>query len=159
MECSVRLFFDAGPDWQLLCPVTTIQTQTAYNDVSNFVTFAHPFDLHYTTQNIFGWPKLITRLWKLDETNKVDLVSYGCITLPNSAGYHEIEFDTWMLKGTLQQETLGFFLDTNPKMNIADPVSSNLEYRKFLITKPGPKIHLQVEVLLRNFSFHSISGQ
>jgi len=26
-------FFDAGPDWQLLCPSMTIQTQTAYNDV------------------------------------------------------------------------------------------------------------------------------
>ena len=44
-------------------------------------------------------------------------------------------------------------------MNIADPVSSNLELRKYLITKPGPKIHLQLEVMLRNFSFHSISGQ
>lgn len=74
------------------------------------VTFAHPFDLHYTTQNIYGWPKIIIRLWKLDETNKVDLVSYGCCTLPNTAGFHEIEFDSWMLKGTLQQETLGFFL-------------------------------------------------
>jgi len=31
-------------------------------------------------------------------------------------------------------------------MNIADPVSSNLKLRKYLITKPGPKIHLQIEV-------------
>ena len=43
------------------------------------VTFALPFDLHYTTRNIYGWPKLITRLWKLDETNKVDLGKYNIL--------------------------------------------------------------------------------
>ena len=44
-------------------------------------------------------------------------------------------------------------------MNSSDPVSSNLENRKFLITKPGPKIHLGVEVILRNFALNSVSGQ
>jgi hypothetical protein len=44
-------------------------------------------------------------------------------------------------------------------MNSSDPVASNLENRKHLITKPGPLIHLCVEVILRNFSFHSISGK
>ena len=43
-------------------------------------------------------------------------------------------------------------------MNTSDPVSSNLEYRKHLITKPGPKIHLSVEIILRNFGFHCISN-
>jgi hypothetical protein len=43
-------------------------------------------------------------------------------------------------------------------MNSSDPISSNLENRKNLITKPGPTIHLNLEVILRNFGFHSISG-
>lgn len=38
------------------------------------------------------------------------LVSYGCVNLPNSAGYHEINFNTWILHGNLNQETLSFFL-------------------------------------------------
>ena len=50
-------------------------------------------------------------------------------------------------------------IDTKPMMNSADPVSSNLDNRRALITKPGPKIHLSVEVILRNFTFHSISGK
>ena len=91
-------------------------------------------------------------------------VSYGCINLPNSPGYHELTFETWILNGNLTQETLSFFLsnylniilDTKPKMNTSDPVSSNLDNRKLLITKPGPTIHLTVEVILRNFTFHSI---
>jgi hypothetical protein len=44
-------------------------------------------------------------------------------------------------------------------MNSNDPVSSNLDNRKYLITKPGPKIHIGVEVILRNFAFHSVTGQ
>lgn len=37
-------------------------------------------------------------------------MSYGVITLPNSAGFHELSFNTWILQGNLQQETLSFFL-------------------------------------------------
>ena len=32
-----------------------------------------------------------------------------------------------------------------------DPVEKNLDLREWLTTKPGPKIHLNVEVLLKNF--------
>ncbi len=78
--------------------------------MDEFICFSHPFDLHYTTENLFGWPKLIARIWKLDDTNKVDLLSYGCVTLPNTTGYHELSFDTWVLHGNLNQETLSFFL-------------------------------------------------
>jgi hypothetical protein len=51
-----------------------------------------------------------------------------------------------------------YFLDTKPMMNSSDPISSNLENRKNLITKPGPTIHVSLEIILRNFCFHSISG-
>jgi hypothetical protein len=68
-----ELFFEAGKDWEMLSPNLTIQTQTGYKNENNFLTFAHPFELFYTTNNIYGWPKLVARLWKLDETNKVDL--------------------------------------------------------------------------------------
>lgn len=44
-------------------------------------------------------------------------------------------------------------------MNTSDPVSSSLDQRRYLISKPGPVIHLNVDVILRNFSFNSISGK
>ncbi len=81
------------------------------------------------------------------------------VNLPNICGYHEITFNTWSLQGSLSQETLSFFMDSKPMMNSSDPVSSSLDNRKFLMTKPGPIIHINVEVILRNFSFHSISGK
>jgi len=40
-------------------------------------------------------------------------VSYGVVILPNTMGFHEITFDTWILQGNLQQETLSFFLSNS----------------------------------------------
>ena len=155
--CDV--WFETGKDWELLSKTHTYQTQTGYPSYGNFVTFAHPFDLHYKTKTIFGWPKLICRIWKFDDTSKIDLMAYGCATLPNTAGFHEIEFNSWILMGNLKTETLGFYLDTKPKMNTSDPISINLNDRKELLTKPGPTVHVNCEVILKNFYFHSISGQ
>lgn len=154
----IEAYFEIGDQWRYLSSQATIQTQSCFVDEYNFACFAHPFDLHLTTENLYGWPRLIVRLWKLDDTNKVDLVSYGTTILPNTSGYHEIEFETWSLKGNVTQETLCFFMGSKPLMNTSDPVNSNLDKRKAIISKPGPKVHLTVEVILRNFSFHSLSG-
>lgn len=84
----LEAFFESGDTWICLSPNFSIQTQTCYKNVKifyhininifiyqmeDFTCFSHPFDLHYTAENIYGWPKLIARLWKLDDTNKVDL--------------------------------------------------------------------------------------
>ena len=36
-------------------------------------------------------------------------------------------------------------------MTSNDPITKKPEYREFLVTKPGPKVHVNVEVLLKNF--------
>ena len=43
-------------------------------------------------------------------------------------------------------------------MNTSDSLDSNLSIRSNIISKPVPKILLSCEVILRNFTFHSISG-
>ena len=49
-------------------------------------------------------------------------------------------------------------MSSKPKMNTSDPVTNNLDKRKYLIIKPSPKVYITVEVILRNFTFHSLSG-
>ena len=154
----IEAYFVTGEQWRYLSPKSTIQTQTSFIDQNNFACFCHNFDLHLTTENLHGWPRMVVRIWKLDVVNKTDLLSYGTTILPNTSGYHEITFETFCLKGNLINETLGFFMDSKPKMNTSDPVTSNLDKRKYLITKPGPKVSITVEVILRNFTFHSLSG-
>ena len=78
--------------------------------------------------------------------------------LPNTKGYHEIEFQTWCLKGALSDETMWFFLESKPMMNTSDALDPDLNMRSNIISKPGPKVHISCEVITRNFEFHSISG-
>ena len=153
----IEAYFVVGDQWRFLSPKLNIQTQTSSVNHNNFACFCHPFDLHLTTENLFGWPKIVVRIWKLGDTNKVDLLSYGTAVLPNSQGYNEIEFQTWCLKGNLTNETLWFFMESKPLMNASDPLDANLLKRKNIISKPGPKVLLSCEVITRNFGFHSIS--
>ena len=147
-----------GSKWRILSKKLNIQTQACVPDGNNFACFCHPFDLHFTTENPFGWPKLIVRIWKLGENNKYDLLSYGTTVLPNTKGYHEIEFPTWCLKGSLSDEAMWFFLESKPMMNTSDAMDPDLDKRSNIISKPGPKLHISCEVITRNFEFHSISG-
>ena len=147
-----------GSKWRILSKKLSIQTQACFVDENNFACFCHPFDLHFTTENPFRWPKLIVRIWKLGENNKYDILSYGTTVLPNTKGYHEIEFQTWCLKGSLTNETMWFFLESKPMMNTSDALDPDLNNRSNIISKPGPKVHISCEVITRNFLFHSISG-
>ena len=156
--CDIQL--ESGDDWKLLsCNSNTIQTHTSYADYDNYANFSHPFDLQYAIKSLNGWPKLICRIWKLDDTSKIDVYSYGCCILPNTSGHHEISFNTWILQGDLKSEILSYYINTKPKMNTVDPVSNNLSERKEILSRPGPVVHVSCDVLLRNFSFHSITGQ
>ena len=157
--CDINFEAGNGTDWGILSPNSSIQTQTAYKSYGNSVIFSHPFDIAYGCNSIFGWPKIICRVWKFNDTSKIDLMAYGVTTLPNTTGYHEIEFNTWILQGSISTEILGFYLGTKPKMNTSDPICYNLSGREELLTKPGPVIHVACDVLLKNFYFHSISGQ
>ena len=78
-------------------------------------------------------------------------MAYGTFFLPNKSGFHDIEFYTWTLHGDKATEIESYFLDSKPMLRNMDPVSNNLELREWLTTKPGPKVHLNVEVLLKNF--------
>ena len=36
-------------------------------------------------------------------------------------------------------------------MRNEDPVTKKPNFREFLVTKPGPKIHINIEVMMKNF--------
>lgn len=152
----VEAFFEAGDKWTFLSGNETFQTQTSYVNDDNFACFCHPFDVHYETTDCFGWPKLIVQVYKLDQTDTIDLYSYGVLILPSSPGYHEINFDTWCIHGNLSRELLGFFLDSKPIMSTSAPIAKNIEKRKSLITKPGPVVSVGIEVVTKNFGVENL---
>lgn len=154
----IEAYFVTGEQWRYLSPKLFIQTQTCEVDHFNNVTFCHPFDLHLTTENLSGWPRLVVRIWKLGDTNKVNILSYGTCYLPNTKGYHELEFQTFCLKFSVADEALWCQLNSKPLISMSDPMDPNLIKRNFLLSKPGPKVKVTCEVILRNFTFHALSG-
>ncbi len=38
-------------------------------------------------------------------------------------------------------------MNSKPKMNTSDPVTNNLDKRKYLIIKPSPKVYITVKVI------------
>ena len=147
----VETELEYGPKWTPINKLSLIQTQGGYVDEDDYVCFAHPFHAHFTTSSYFGWPKLTTKIYKLDETDTIDLVSYGTMNLPITPGFHECSCDTWSLHGNRKQETFSYFLDSKPTMDKNTPVTKKPNFREFLVTKPGPRIHVNVEVMLKNF--------
>lgn len=154
----VEAYFEMGEQWMSLSSCEGIQTQTCFVDNKNFACFCHPFDLHLTTENLFGWPRMIMRVWKLGDTNKPDLLSYGVCVLPNLKGYHTFDVQTWCLKGGMTNEAMWFFLESKPLMNSKDPMTGDLSDRSGIVSKPGPIVKISCEVIPRNFTFHSLSG-
>ena len=147
----VEAIIEHGPKWIPINKLKLIQTQGGYVDEDYYVSLANPFHDHLSTSSYFGWPKLTAKIYKLDETDTIDLVSYGTLNLPITPGYHECHCDTWLLHGNRGQETFSYFLDSKPIMSNNDPVTKKPNYREFLVTKPGPRIHVNVEVMLKNF--------
>ena len=40
--------------------------------IGDMVIWAHPFDLHFGSDSIFGWPRLKLHVWRLDNNGKID---------------------------------------------------------------------------------------
>ena len=87
----LEVIFKHGKNWSLLANPSPIQTHSCFPDEDGTYIFAHPFEYYLTSESIFGWPKFIIKVHRLDDTGKIDPIAYGSITLPNQAGSFEIE--------------------------------------------------------------------
>lgn len=156
--CEAHLEY--GEYWrELPGPIEgSIQTQTAYPDTDDFVVWAHPLDLHFATDSIFGWPKLQLRIWRLDDVGRIDLISYAITSLPCGAGYYEIICPTWRPLGSWQDEAMAFFVGGPPRLTTEDALSKDLEKRPIIKTVSSGTVHIQLEVILRNFEKHATRG-
>lgn len=148
----VEAIFEAGKNWENMSGNKILQTQTSYSNEHDFFCFAHPFEVKFRTNNYFGWPKIVLKIWKLDQTNVIDFLSYGTMYMPNKPGYYELNINTWCIHGKEEDEKETFFMDSKPILPNHAPVSYDLDYRVGMVTKPGPTIYLGVNVLFKDFN-------
>lgn len=74
--------------------------------------WCHPIDFHFKTTAINGWPKVVFRVWRVDDADKIDVFAYGLMNLPRTPGYVEIECNTWIPFGnsSIELNRQSFFL-------------------------------------------------
>jgi hypothetical protein len=87
----LEVIFKHGKNWHLLANPAPIQTHSCFPDEDGTYIFGHPFEYYLSAESIFGWPKFIIKVHRLDDTGKIDPIAYGSIPLPNQAGSFDIE--------------------------------------------------------------------
>jgi B9 domain-containing protein 2 len=100
---------------------------------------------------------MIVRVWRLDEVGRIDLISYGVCSMPTSAGYFKLQCPTWRPLGDWSSEAFSFFVGNPPRINVHDAITKGK--RNLMKTVASGTVHFELEVLLRNFDSHSVSGQ
>lgn len=154
IQCEVQLEY--GEAWMELPQAsdTPIQTQTSYAGNDENHVWCHPVDLHFASDSIFGSPKFLIRVWRLDDMGRIDLFSYGVCNLPCTTGLFTLDCPTWRPIGNWRDEAMAFFVGGPPKLTNEDALNKNLDLRKKIKTVSSGTVHIELEVLIKNFDKH-----
>lgn len=150
VSCKWR--FDHGKYWGLLEGSIDGHTQTAYGPEGAASVWDHPFDVHYQTMTMQGWPKIIVQIQQLDSYGCVSVIAHGFAHLPCTSGMHELAIPCWRAIGTQEEELRAYFLEEYPVLLDEDLVYHKAaSHRHRLVTIPSGKVLLDVNIMLRHF--------
>lgn len=104
---SCRWRIEHGKHWGLLEGDAFGQTQTAYGPEGIIAPWNHPFDVHYQTTSLQGWPKITVQIQQMDSYGRINVIAHGFAHLPFSAGQHKVVIPCWRATGTQEEELRG----------------------------------------------------
>jgi len=117
------------------------------------VVWCHPFDLHFSTTSMAGYPSMLFQIWTLDKHGRTEICAYGHCPLPTLPGDHTITASTWRPKGTHREEISAYFVGGKPRLTSDAPILSNAKnLRSRLSTASSGTVEVQISVVMRNFS-------
>jgi len=140
----------AGGAWRLLAGLKEGQTQSDNPENAEIAYFCHPIDIHFATRGLQGWPKIHVEVWHQDNFGRCEIYGYGFVHIPSSPGYHEVDACTWRPAGKPMEEITRKFVGGGIQLKSPDLVYTNND-RHFLQTAAMGKVHLHLNVILRNF--------
>jgi B9 domain-containing protein 2 len=154
-----EIVFQIGDTWELLSLPRCYQTQTAYKEDDDYFVWCHPIDIHLSVGDLGEWPRAMVKVWRLDENNKIDMLSYGMVNMPRTAGFHRLEVSTWIPMKDHKSAALSFFMGNQPKLvDSWTLLTNNDNARTYLTTSSSGKVIFELDVILKNFKELHISG-
>ncbi|BHF69421.1 B9 domain-containing protein 2 [Sparganum proliferum] len=140
----------AGSAWRLLSGPSEGQTQVDNPSFGEKAYFCHPFDLHFATKGIQGWPKFFFQVWHHDWLGRNELFGYGFCHVPSTAGSHELEVVTWRPCGSFAEQFKSQLVGGAAHLCNLDLVF-NQQNRYMLQTESMGKLQLVCNIITRNF--------
>lgn len=104
-----------------------------------------------------GWPIGMVKVWRLDESNKLDLYSYGVFNFPRTGGFHSIECETWTPIGNWKAAALSILTGNQPRLNTDTLALNSFNAREFMSSQSNGTVIIELETILRNFKRLGIS--
>ena len=151
------------------------QTQLDNPTYEQMAYWAHPIDVHYATKGlqgiyfliwniillnkilIKGWPKFNFQVFHQDSYGRIELYGYGSCHVPITPGYHEIECATWRPLGSVKDQITSYFVGGSLQLKNPDLFNANsIDELYRLKTVSMGKVHLRVNVILRNFEKYGV---
>ena len=145
----------AGGAWKLIAGNKEGQTQVDIPDDDVTAYWSHPIDIHYASKGLQGWPRLHVQVWHHDAYGRNELYGYGFIHIPTSPGSHSIDCVTWKPNGTFQEEIMQHFVGGCPQLKNPDLIYNGADRYK-LHTRAMGKVHLNLNIILRNFDKYGV---
>ena len=148
---------DWGETWSLLSGAQKGQTQYATRSDDTGCVWNHPIDVHFTTANMKGWPRIILQVWNLDNYGRTSLIGYGFSHLPTTAGMQVIDVKCWRPKGTMGEECKTFFLGTSVHLTRDSLIFDEAwENRHRLVTVSSGTVSIHIATIIRHFNQHAV---
>ena len=89
----------SGKNWTLISGKNRGETYEEVKDETDeSAQWDHPFDLHFKTCSIRGWPKFFVEVWTADNHGRYSIGGYGVGVVPFNAGQHTLKINCWRPK-------------------------------------------------------------
>ena len=150
--CSiyVKAEFIYGENWKLISGKAKFESFEVETSTSN-TPIEQPFDLHFISQDVRGWPKLIVEVWVVDTDGRHSIGGYGIISCPFRSGDHVLSIPCWRPKGTWFDNFIGAHSELQHRSVIVSSLS------KFgLKTYSTGKVVVELKIMNKDFSYQGV---
>ncbi|CAN0053287.1 unnamed protein product, partial [Discosporangium mesarthrocarpum] len=115
----------------------------------------HPLDIHYGTDSVEGWPRLLLEVWYLDDFDRNELAGYGMCFVPPSPGSYRLDCATWRPQGSFTDKLLAKFLGAPPQLREASTAALGADRAELMTDSAGTAL-VQLEVLVSGFAGRNV---
>ena len=148
----LRYSLKYGESWTLINGNSSGETFLAIGaEDEDFTPLSHPIEVKFGAKSIRGWPRIVLEVWQVDEHRRHCIGGYGQILLPCRPGNYQLKVPCWRPKTSFFDKLLG----TLSELTYPDVIISS-ENRNGIKGETTGEIHLDINVILKDFQFHGI---